>query len=82
MGEEVLAAGIAVGMCGCVPARAKEGGNAVRKCGSVTVAAMSAGWHWLHIGMSYVSTARSGERLSSLILLMVDLNTSLNCRAQ
>lgn len=61
---------------------AGEGGNAVGKSSSVTVAAVSANWHSLCTGMSYVNTARSGERLSSLLLFMVSLNTTLNSSVQ
>lgn len=78
---EVLAVEIALGKCDYLPAT-REGRNAVRKSSSVTVAALSGNWHSLCIGMSYVNTARSGEQLSSLLLLMWNLNTSLNSRVQ
>lgn len=79
--QEVLVVEIALGRCDYLPAPG-EGGNSVRKCSSVTVAALSGNWHSLCLGMSYVNTVRSGEQLSSLLLLMWNLNTSSNSRLQ
>lgn len=70
--QEVLAVEIALGRCDYLPAPGEEG-NSVRKCSSVTVAALSGNWHSLCLGMSYVNTAHSGEQLSSLLLLIWNL---------
>lgn len=78
---EVLGVEIAPGNGDYLPAT-REGRNAVRKSSSVTVAALSGNWHSLCIGVSYVNTAHSGEQLSSLLLLMWNLNTSSNSRVQ
>lgn len=79
--QEVLAVEIAVGSYIYLPATG-EVGNAVRKFSSVTVAALSGNWHSLCFGVLYVNTARSGEQLSSLLLLMRNLNTSSNSRVK
>lgn len=65
--QEVLAVEIALGRCDYLPAPG-VGGNAVRKCSSVTVAVLSGNWHSLCFGMSSVNTARSSEQLSNLLL--------------